>query len=153
MKTTKILVVDDDPQLRRVMKAALTKQGYIIGDVRSGEAALQRLRAERYDLVILDRNMPEWAESKPAVRFGSIQTLGSSCSRSERPNWTRSKLWTQARMTTSQSRLVCPTPRASSRKPAVVPPIAAPRSEFMTFGDVQLVWIVITYRFTAVTCA
>jgi two-component system KDP operon response regulator KdpE len=58
MKTTKILVVDDDPQLRRVMKAALTKQGYIIGDVRSGEAALQRLRAERYDLVILDRNMP-----------------------------------------------------------------------------------------------
>jgi len=58
MKTTKILVVDDDPQLRRVMKAALTKQGYIIGDVRSGEAALQQLRAERYDLVILDRNMP-----------------------------------------------------------------------------------------------
>ena len=58
MKTTKILVVDDDPQLRRVMKAALTKQGYIIGDVRSGEASLQRLRAERYDLVILDRNMP-----------------------------------------------------------------------------------------------
>ena len=58
MKTAKILVVDDDPQLRRVMKAALTKQGYIISDVRSGEAALERLREERYDLVILDRNMP-----------------------------------------------------------------------------------------------
>ena len=58
MKTTKILVVDDDPQLRRVMKAALTKQGYIIGDARSGETALERLRDERYDLVILDRNMP-----------------------------------------------------------------------------------------------
>jgi two-component system KDP operon response regulator KdpE len=58
MKTAKILVVDDDPQLRRVMKAALTKQGYIIGDARSGEAALEKLRDERYDLVILDRNMP-----------------------------------------------------------------------------------------------
>ena len=58
MKTTKILVVDDDPQLRRVMKAALNKQGYIIGDARSGEAALEKLRDERYDLVILDRNMP-----------------------------------------------------------------------------------------------
>jgi len=41
-----------------VMKAALTKQGYIIGDARSGEAALEKLRDERYDLVILDRNMP-----------------------------------------------------------------------------------------------
>jgi len=58
MKTAKILVVDDDPQLRRVMKAALNKQGYIIGDARSGEAALEKLREERYDLVILDRNMP-----------------------------------------------------------------------------------------------
>ena len=58
MNTAKILVVDDDPQLRRVMKAALTRQGYIIGDARSGEAALEKLREERYDLVILDRNMP-----------------------------------------------------------------------------------------------
>ena len=58
MNTAKILVVDDDPQLRRVMKAAFTRQGYIIGDARSGEAALEKLRDERYDLVILDRNMP-----------------------------------------------------------------------------------------------
>ena len=58
MKTSKILVVDDDPQLRRVMKAALTKQGYVIGDARSGEVAIEKLRDERYDLVILDRNMP-----------------------------------------------------------------------------------------------
>jgi two-component system KDP operon response regulator KdpE len=58
MKTARILVVDDDPQLRRVMRSALTKQGYIIEDVRSGEAALEKIREERYDLVILDRNMP-----------------------------------------------------------------------------------------------
>jgi two-component system KDP operon response regulator KdpE len=58
MMMAKILVVDDEPQLRRVMKAALTKQGYIVGDARSGEGALERLREERYDLIILDRNMP-----------------------------------------------------------------------------------------------
>jgi two-component system KDP operon response regulator KdpE len=58
MNTAKILVVDDEPQLRRVMKAALTKQGYIIADARSGEAALEKLREDRYDLVILDHNMP-----------------------------------------------------------------------------------------------
>ena len=58
MKLARILVVDDEPQLRRVMKAALTKQGYIVGDARSGEGALEKLREERYDLIILDRNMP-----------------------------------------------------------------------------------------------
>jgi len=58
MRAVRILVVDDDPQLRRVMKAALAKHGYIIGDARSGEAALEKLRDERFDLVILDRNMP-----------------------------------------------------------------------------------------------
>ncbi len=58
MRVARILVVDDEPQLRRVMKAALTKQAYIVADVRSGEAALEALRKERYDLVILDRNMP-----------------------------------------------------------------------------------------------
>lgn len=58
MRTSKILVVDDEPQLRRVMRSALTKQGYIIDDARSGEAALEKIRDERYDLIILDRNMP-----------------------------------------------------------------------------------------------
>lgn len=58
MINAKILVVDDEPQLRRVMRGALTKQGYIVGDARSGDAALEMLRKDRYDLVILDRNMP-----------------------------------------------------------------------------------------------
>jgi two-component system KDP operon response regulator KdpE len=40
------------------MRSALTKQGYIIDDARSGEAALEKIRDERYDLIILDRNMP-----------------------------------------------------------------------------------------------
>jgi two-component system, OmpR family, KDP operon response regulator KdpE len=57
MITAKILIVDDEPQIRRVMKAALTKQEYIVADARSGETALELLRKERYDLVILDRNM------------------------------------------------------------------------------------------------
>jgi len=58
MTSARILIVDDEPQLRRVMRGALTKQGYIIGDARNGESALDMLRKDRYDLVILDRNMP-----------------------------------------------------------------------------------------------
>jgi len=58
MSTAKILVVDDEPQIRRVMKSALTKQNYFVGDARSGEEALDRIRQDRYDLILLDRNMP-----------------------------------------------------------------------------------------------
>ena len=58
MISARILVVDDEPQIRRVMRGALTKQGYIVGDARNAESAFEMLREDRYDLVILDRNMP-----------------------------------------------------------------------------------------------
>jgi two-component system KDP operon response regulator KdpE len=53
-----ILVVDDDPQIRRVMRVTLTQQGYEIDDATSGEGALAKLRERRFDLVLLDINMP-----------------------------------------------------------------------------------------------
>jgi two-component system KDP operon response regulator KdpE len=58
MRTARILIVDDEPQLRRVMKAALAKQGYITADARNAESALDMLGKERFDMVLLDRNMP-----------------------------------------------------------------------------------------------
>jgi two-component system KDP operon response regulator KdpE len=58
MSAGRILVVDDDPQIRRVMRVTLTGQGYEVDDAKSGEAALDRLRDERFDLVLLDVNMP-----------------------------------------------------------------------------------------------
>jgi two-component system KDP operon response regulator KdpE len=54
----RILVVDDDPQIRRVMRVTLTGQGYEVDDVKSGEAALEKVREARFDLVLLDMNMP-----------------------------------------------------------------------------------------------
>jgi two-component system KDP operon response regulator KdpE len=58
MTSARILVVDDEPQIRRVMRSALTAEGYEVHDARTGEAALEELRNERYDLVLLDVNMP-----------------------------------------------------------------------------------------------
>jgi two-component system KDP operon response regulator KdpE len=54
----RILVVDDDPQIRRVLKVTLTGQGYEVDDAKTGEMALDRLRERRVDLVLLDMNMP-----------------------------------------------------------------------------------------------
>ena len=58
MSNARILVVDDEPQIRRVMRTALTAQSYYVDDAPSGEIALEKLREERYDLVLLDMNMP-----------------------------------------------------------------------------------------------
>jgi two-component system KDP operon response regulator KdpE len=57
MSAGRILVVDDDPQIRRVMRVTLTGQGYEVDDARSGDAALEKLREQRFDLVLLDMNM------------------------------------------------------------------------------------------------
>ena len=58
MSLGRILVVDDDPQIRRVMRTTLTGEGYEVEDARTGEEALEKLRAARYDLMLLDMNMP-----------------------------------------------------------------------------------------------
>jgi two-component system, OmpR family, KDP operon response regulator KdpE len=58
MNTATILVVDDEPQLRRTMKATLTDLGYSVIEARTGEEALDKMRQEPADLVLLDLNMP-----------------------------------------------------------------------------------------------
>ncbi len=58
MIPARILIVDDEPQIRRVVRTTLVGQGYAVADVRSGEEAWDELRKERYDLVLLDLNMP-----------------------------------------------------------------------------------------------
>jgi len=59
MSAGRILAVDDDPQIRRVMRVTLSGERYEIDEAKGGEEALEKLRAERFDLVLLDMNMPE----------------------------------------------------------------------------------------------
>jgi two-component system, OmpR family, KDP operon response regulator KdpE len=54
----RILVVDDEPQIRRVMRTTLVARGYMVSTARSGEEALEKVRDERVDLLLLDINMP-----------------------------------------------------------------------------------------------
>jgi two-component system, OmpR family, KDP operon response regulator KdpE len=58
MSAARILIVDDEPQIRRVMRATLSAEGHYVVDARSGEDALLKLREDRFDLVLLDMNMP-----------------------------------------------------------------------------------------------
>jgi sigma-B regulation protein RsbU (phosphoserine phosphatase) len=54
----RILVVDDEPGNRDVLARQLTRQGHTVAEAEHGEAALARLRAEPFDLVLLDMMMP-----------------------------------------------------------------------------------------------
>lgn len=58
MSAGKILVVDDDPQIRRVVKATLVSKGYEVIEARTGEDGLELVSREAPSLVLLDMNMP-----------------------------------------------------------------------------------------------
>jgi len=58
MNAASILVVDDEPQIRRVLRSTLSTHGYEIAEATTGEEALEWVRKEPPDLVLLDMNMP-----------------------------------------------------------------------------------------------
>jgi len=54
----KILIVDDEPQIRRVLKTALAAAGFTTAEAQSAEQAFVKAREDRFDLILLDVNMP-----------------------------------------------------------------------------------------------
>ena len=55
----KILVVDDEPQIRRMLKTSLVPQKFEVVEASTAGAALKRLDAEAFDLIILDLGLPD----------------------------------------------------------------------------------------------
>ena len=58
MPDSRVLVVDDERQLRSVLRSMLTVLGFEVADAESGESAIDKVRHEKFDLVLLDVNMP-----------------------------------------------------------------------------------------------
>ena len=73
MSAGRILVIDDEPQIRRIMRETLTVAGYEIDDARNGLEGLEKVRSFHPDLVLLDINMPEMSgiEVCKAIRADS----------------------------------------------------------------------------------
>ncbi len=57
--TQRILVVDDDREIVRLLRASLEQAGYEVFVAYNGETALHTLRRERPDLVVLDLMLPD----------------------------------------------------------------------------------------------
>jgi len=58
MKGSKILLVDDEVVFTTNMGKLLTNRGYKVTAANSGDAAIQALEKENFDVVVLDLKMP-----------------------------------------------------------------------------------------------
>ena len=53
-----ILVTDDDPDLRRVLRMTLDALGFTVAESSNGEGAIGEVGRRRFDAVLMDVNMP-----------------------------------------------------------------------------------------------
>jgi two-component system KDP operon response regulator KdpE len=59
MSNETLLVVDDEPQIRRTMRTTLSRSGYDVIEAKNGQEAIEAVMRERPDLILLDINMPD----------------------------------------------------------------------------------------------
>ena len=73
----KILVVDDEMHIRRLIHAALARADYAIVEAENAREAMERLRDERPDIVLLDLGLPDrdGLELVPLIKQQSDTTL------------------------------------------------------------------------------
>ena len=69
----KVLLVDDDPQVRRALRTTLASAGYIVVEARTGEEALEEVQAGgAVDMVLLDLKMPGFGGLEACRRIRAI---------------------------------------------------------------------------------
>jgi len=79
----KILVVDDEQGIRKLLKALLTREGYEVMTASTGEETLKILNSTAFDLMILDLSLPDisgheickWVREKSSQKKISILIL------------------------------------------------------------------------------
>jgi DNA-binding NtrC family response regulator len=57
-KQPRILVVDDDPEMRALLLDVLSNEGYEVVEAKDGTEAVLALRARKFDVILMDKNMP-----------------------------------------------------------------------------------------------
>ena len=57
-QTVSILVVDDEPPIRKLLRVGLASQGYAVSEAPNAKVAIELLQTERPDLILLDLGLP-----------------------------------------------------------------------------------------------
>lgn len=90
---TRVLIVDDEPSICKALQIALTRAGFDAHVAESGDAALNKLRSEHFDAMIVDLRMPDLrgdvlfelaAAIQPQLRHRTLFTTGDITDRAER---------------------------------------------------------------------
>lgn len=68
---TRILVIDDEPQILRALKAILSSRGFQVDEAESGAAAMDVLLEHTPDLIVLDLSLPDVDGIELCARFRS----------------------------------------------------------------------------------
>lgn len=59
MKKRRILIVEDDPDIRELVRQNITNEGWQVSEASDGRSALEQIRKSRPDLIVLDLMLPE----------------------------------------------------------------------------------------------
>jgi len=60
----RILVIDDDEGIRKVLAAALEKKGYVVDTAKDGKEALEKSKTNFYNLALVDIRLPDMEGTK-----------------------------------------------------------------------------------------
>ena len=56
---SRILIIDDEKSIRNTLREILEYEKYAIDDAADGEAGLQKVREQKYDVILCDIKMPK----------------------------------------------------------------------------------------------
>ena len=76
MTAPRLLIVDDDPELRNFLSTELRVEGYSCDEAATGQQALGQIRSQPWDLILLDWTLPDFSgvEVCRRMRQGGIST-------------------------------------------------------------------------------
>lgn len=66
---SRVLVVDDEPDIRLMVRIALEQRGWVVDESTSGRDAIDRCASRRYDAIVLDMRMPRMDGMEVARRI------------------------------------------------------------------------------------
>jgi DNA-binding response OmpR family regulator len=75
-RVKKVLIVEDDPDIIRLLKCRLEKENYLISVAMDGEEALQKTTQESPDLVLLDLGLPKLSGEEVCKAIRKDEKLG-----------------------------------------------------------------------------
>ncbi|MCF8092824.1 MAG: response regulator [Desulfotignum sp.] len=71
--SVKILIIDDEPAISRMLSIALSKKGYVIDTAENGRQGIEKIRCNHYDLILTDILMPDVSGRQVARELKKIK--------------------------------------------------------------------------------